>query len=351
MSDTKSDIAKLLKTQREKLGLSIDHIFEQTRINPEFLRALETGDFDVLPKAYVRLFLKTYAREVGLDPNEVISKYETTVAPPPIEIPDTPLPSHRKSNMMPVLLLAISAVVVIMIVLNLGEQNEISAPLDTTATSPQIQTPVKLAPQPKVQVAPVEISAQEDTQSTTPTQAPAEPPAIEIADQSTAPTENDSSTTPLETAEVIPEISLSENQEPSPLIEAHQEIPQPPETNPLPQTQRPEPAVLTSYALPMPVILTDEEIMTLSGFVRETTRLAVSADGRELFSGIIQAGSQQRWQAHDRFQLQVERAGAIALSLQDQPLESASPPDRSLRLVVSRTLIRVEELDDTPSDR
>ena len=79
--------------------------------------------------------------------------------------------------------------------------------------------------------------------------------------------------------------------------------------------------------------------------------MAVSADGRELFSGIIQAGSQQRWQAHDRFQLQVERAGAIALSLQDQPLESASPPDRSLRLVVSRTLIRVEELDDTPSDR
>ena len=101
----------------------------------------------------------------------------------------------------------------------------------------------------------------------------------------------------------------------------------------------------------MPMLLSDEEMMTLSGFVRETTQLAVSADGRELFSGVLQAGTQQRWQARDRFQLQVQRAGAIALSLQDQPLESASPPDRSLRLMVSRTLIRVEELGNTPTDR
>ena len=391
MPDTKSEIAAMLKTHRQKLGLSLDQIFEHTRINPEFLSALETGDFDVLPKAYVRLFLKTYAREVGLDPQEVISRYEKTVAPPPVETPTAHPPSHRKSNMAPVILSAIGLVIVAIIALNLGEQNEIAAPLDTTATGPEIRKSVAPAPQPKIttQISRPEPTAQTETQTITPTQSPAEFPTIETAEQSTTPTESDSTTTQPEITNVTPDISLSENQELSPVenaetlptpvetaetlptpvetaetlptpVETAETLPTPvetaetlpsPVTNTPPQTQIPEPTILTSYALPMPVILADEEVMTLSGFARETTRLAVSADGRELFSGIIQAGSQKRWQANDRFQLQVERAGAIAFSLQDQPLESASPPDRSLRLIVSRTLIRVEELDDTPSDR
>jgi cytoskeletal protein RodZ len=341
MPDTQSKIAEMLKTQRRKLGLSIDQIFERTRINPEFLNALETGDFDVLPKAYVRMFLKTYARELGLDPEGILSEYEKTVAPPR-EIPTTPPPSHRKSNMAPVMLLAIGLIIVVMIALNVGEQNEITVPLDATTTAPRIQTSVELAPQPTAppQISRVETTTQVETRPTAPNQSLAEAPTIEIAEQTTTPVENDSTTIQPAIPDDI-EISLSETPEP----------PQLPETNTWPQTQPPEPIVLTSYALPMPVVLADEEIMTLSGFVKETTHLAVSADGRQLFSGIIQAGSQRRWQAHDRFQLQVERAGAIALSLQDQPLESASPPDRSLRLVVSRTLIRVEELDNTPSDR
>ena len=59
MTDEKQDIGELLKTQRENLGLSIGDIYEHTRINPEFIKVLEAGQFDLLPLAYARLFLKT----------------------------------------------------------------------------------------------------------------------------------------------------------------------------------------------------------------------------------------------------------------------------------------------------
>ena len=86
--------------------------------------------------------------------------------------------------------------------------------------------------------------------------------------------------------------------------------------------------------------------MILSCVATENTSLAITADGRALFQGVLPAGSVHRWRASDHFQIYVQRAGAISLSLQDAPIESASPPDRSLRLNISRTFIRVEEVED-----
>ena len=71
--------------------------------------------------------------------------------------------------------------------------------------------------------------------------------------------------------------------------------------------------------------------------------------GRGIFAGVLPMGQQQRWLAHDRFQVEIQRGGSISFSLQNQPLEFASPPDRGLRLTIFRTFIKVEELGDTPS--
>ena len=89
--------------------------------------------------------------------------------------------------------------------------------------------------------------------------------------------------------------------------------------------------------------------MILSGVARENAHLSITADDRGVFAGVLPVGRQQRWLAHDRFQVEIQRASAISLSLQDQPLDVASPPDRGLRLTIFRTLIKVEELGDTPS--
>lgn len=122
----------------------------------------------------------------------------------------------------------------------------------------------------------------------------------------------------------------------------------------MPESPPPEPAessALTSYDMPLPADLSDRETLTLAGFVREITHVSVYADGQMVFEGELRAGSQPSWQARDSFRLYILRAGAIALSLQNQAIVPPSSPDQRLRLLVNRTRIRVEELALPSTDR
>lgn len=62
-----TDIGGTLRTAREAQGRSLDEIAAATRINRHFLDDIEHGVFPRVPATYVRAFIRTYAREVGLD--------------------------------------------------------------------------------------------------------------------------------------------------------------------------------------------------------------------------------------------------------------------------------------------
>ena len=51
-----------LKEKREIENLDIDNISKETKINIKHLVAIESGDFNIIPTTYLRLFIKTYAR-------------------------------------------------------------------------------------------------------------------------------------------------------------------------------------------------------------------------------------------------------------------------------------------------
>ncbi len=68
-------IEELRKTRLDK-KITLQDISGATRINIRFLEAIEQGNFDILPKPYVKAFIKQYARYVGLDENMVISQFE-----------------------------------------------------------------------------------------------------------------------------------------------------------------------------------------------------------------------------------------------------------------------------------
>ena len=71
------EISNDLRRARERAGLRIEDVSARTKINPAFLRALETGHFETLPgHFFTRAFLKTYAREVGLSPDEVLRDFD-----------------------------------------------------------------------------------------------------------------------------------------------------------------------------------------------------------------------------------------------------------------------------------
>jgi type IV pilus assembly protein PilF len=78
----------LLVAAREASGLSIDAVAQQLKLAPRQVRALEEGDYDHLPgRTFVRGFLKSYARLLRLDPDEVLGALTTGTAASALDAP------------------------------------------------------------------------------------------------------------------------------------------------------------------------------------------------------------------------------------------------------------------------
>ncbi len=65
-----------LKERREEKGLSLQDLHNRTRLSLDYLAAIEAGDIDKLPDGYQRIYLRRYAKELGLDDNEVIRDFD-----------------------------------------------------------------------------------------------------------------------------------------------------------------------------------------------------------------------------------------------------------------------------------
>lgn len=115
------DVAERLRRTRESRGLSIERLSTLTKIPVRALAAIERSQFDQLPGGlFTRGFLRSYAREVGLDPDEVVREYLAEVAPPEVAAqapigpqpgPHTPLHVERRN------VLSLSGIVVTLAVL------------------------------------------------------------------------------------------------------------------------------------------------------------------------------------------------------------------------------------------
>lgn len=85
------ECGRLLKRTREKLGLSIEDVSAELHLSAFQIRALEEDDWDKLPgTTYARGYLKSYARMLGLDAEQLLAgastqEIEITRAEPEIE--------------------------------------------------------------------------------------------------------------------------------------------------------------------------------------------------------------------------------------------------------------------------
>jgi len=74
---------KCLKRERESRNLILREVSASTRIKEHILGAIEQDRFDLCPPPfYVKGFLTSYARYLGIDPQAVIFKYQEFVKPP-----------------------------------------------------------------------------------------------------------------------------------------------------------------------------------------------------------------------------------------------------------------------------
>mgnify|MGYP001156953004 CR=1 FL=1 len=286
------EFAAALKARRETAGLSVEDLFQRTRINMEFLEAIEAGSFDVLPSVYLRLFLKKYAQEVGLDVEETLRSYEIASRPPPP--PENPIKSRQRESSTTVPVIAALGVLVIIVSLGFWALNDTEAP-----QSPQVES-LEMAPKRTLSRA---------------------------SDQAT--------TTPSETTKTTPDRPGAPGGETAPLDD-------PEKLGEAPKGDR----VVSAYSLsPGFPINRQDSILVLSVIAKEATGISVRADERSVFEGLLTVGSQRTWEAITRIRVEIEKADALTLSLQGNPLKPLGKAGRKLRLFISRASIWVEEIE------
>ena len=70
------EIGKLFSETRKSKNITIDDAYKKSRIHPEVLLNIESGQFDKINKPYLKSFLKQYSNFLGLNTEKVLAKYE-----------------------------------------------------------------------------------------------------------------------------------------------------------------------------------------------------------------------------------------------------------------------------------
>ena len=90
---------KVLSSRREKLGLTIKEVASRLNLQPEIITALETEDSSILPAPiYVRGYIRSYARILKLDEENLISSYNTNAGKAPELLPEVKHTQVRSSD-------------------------------------------------------------------------------------------------------------------------------------------------------------------------------------------------------------------------------------------------------------
>src|SRR5882724_4410709 len=94
-------VGSFLRQLREAKSLSVEEISRATRVPSSSVERIESDRFDELPgEVFVRGFLKSYARALGVPADEVLARYTASrrvawVTPLPIASVVKPARSHR----------------------------------------------------------------------------------------------------------------------------------------------------------------------------------------------------------------------------------------------------------------
>ena len=91
------ELGALLKAKRKETGLTYAQVSEQIRVGARYLEALENEDWDHLPSpAFIKGFIRSYARVLGLSEEGLIALYQETA--PPSQAMPKPLQAAPKKK-------------------------------------------------------------------------------------------------------------------------------------------------------------------------------------------------------------------------------------------------------------
>jgi cytoskeleton protein RodZ len=99
--ETGTGIGRALRAARQRRGKSLEVASRETRVRIDYLDALENESFEALGSdVYVRGFLRSYAKYLGLNHEKVIGVYERTSGrpgPAPAPVERSPTVAHTEA--------------------------------------------------------------------------------------------------------------------------------------------------------------------------------------------------------------------------------------------------------------
>ena len=74
---TSKEIGNIFKEARERLNLTLEQVYEKSRIHLRVIQDIENGAFERLAPLYIRSFMRKYAQVLGLDPDDILKKLDS----------------------------------------------------------------------------------------------------------------------------------------------------------------------------------------------------------------------------------------------------------------------------------
>jgi cytoskeleton protein RodZ len=141
-----------LREARHRANFSLEDVSAELHLNPETVRALEENCFEDLPApAFVRGYIRSYARLLNLPPGPILEAYDRKGFTAPTIVPDIARQPQAKSTDVPVRLATylVAAGLVVMVVMWWQSREAPMAPLDKIAQAagpPVPEPPASAAP-------------------------------------------------------------------------------------------------------------------------------------------------------------------------------------------------------------
>jgi cytoskeleton protein RodZ len=145
--DTQIGLGRALRTARLRCGKSLEEAGRELRVRTEYLDALEREDFEAIGgDVYVRSFMRSYARFLGLNADKAVAYYERAYGrprpePAPVERSPTVAPTEARNlteKRRPNWLLAAAATVIVLAAAAalgvLSTRSPVPPPAEPTAT-------------------------------------------------------------------------------------------------------------------------------------------------------------------------------------------------------------------------
>ena len=278
-------VGTMLRMERERLGLSRAQITEMTRMRTPIVEAIENEAWDSLPPpVFVRGFLRSYAKVLGLSQEGVIDLYAKNV---PVESPGQvphPEPSRiRRRRVWLVLLLLFVLAALYGVWLSYPSLQGRQGSRETEKRDQELALQTS----------------------------PADKDASPLPSQQAAP-----SSPPVRVVEEPPK------QEPAPAQSTTQEAPSRPKEVESPARDQ----------------AGEDGWLSLTAIVKERTWIRITIDGREEKEYLFHPGSRPQWRGKESFYMLIGNAGGIDFDLNGERVGNLGKPGQVIRLTLPKDI-------------